>query len=464
MHTDIKANSSPARNACCPPRPRRPQWLRLTVLAAGIACGASSQAIEFGPFKLTGFAKAEFTRVTPYCPASDCQVADPRFTVREFQWADAIASGKSYGPGTTHVTLFQPWLEAKFDIGRGFKLSGLLSQRYRDGKIDLPGFVYEKNVAISHEDYGRLAVGAMTSRSWSVADYPYGTNIGLADVWGSSGAGYGLLGHAVRYTSRIFDVLEGDLVLEATYDRGNRDFKIHKPWFYELYAQFHKGDLVIDAMYQDSRNGGAVAWGHAPFSGPFYDVAADAKVGTAGQTMAMAMARYEVNPRLEVTGGIRHNRWSGMSAVIVKSEPRFDTWNWPFNVDWNGKLVYTNADGSKYIVDNPGYPVYSTDVMGGLRYRFAGNWIVHTGVAYLGKGHTKNPSERGQSNSALVNTVGLNYDFKNGLQLYGMAGMIHYDHKGLAPISIPSHSSFTNVDSRVSKQGNWFGVGAVFVF
>ena len=246
MHTDIKANSSPARNACCAPRSRRPQWLRLTVLAAGIACGASSQAIEFGPFKLTGFAKAEFTRVTPYCPASYCQVADPRFTVREFQWADAIASGKSYGPGTTHVTLFQPWLEAKFDIGRGFKLSGLLSQRYRDGKIDLPGFVYEKNVAISHEDYGRLAVGAMTSRSWSVADYPYGTNIGLADVWGSSGAGYGLLGHALRYTSRIFDVLEGDLVLEATYDRGNRDFKIHKPWFYELYAQFHKGDLVID--------------------------------------------------------------------------------------------------------------------------------------------------------------------------------------------------------------------------
>ncbi len=464
MHTELTATLSTARRAAATSRARRPQWLRPVVLAAGIACGASSHAVDFGPFTLTGFAKAEATRVSPYCPETRCQVADPQFTVRSYQWADAIASGQSYGSGTTHVTLFQPWLTAKFDIGRGFKLTGMLSQRLRDGKIDLPGFVYERNVAISHEDYGRLAVGAMTSRSWSIADYPYGTNIGLADAWGASGAGYGLLGHAVRYTSRILDVYEGDLVLEATYDRGNRDFKIHKPWFYELYAQFHKGDLVVDAMYQDSRNGGASAWGHAPFSGPFYDVAADSKVGTAGQSMAMAMARYQFNSRLELSGGIRHNRWSGMSAVIVKSQPRFDTWNWPFNVDWGGRLVYTNADGSKYLVDNPGYPVTSLDLSGGARYRLTENWIVHTGVAYLGKGHTKNPSERGQGNSALINTVGVNYDFKNGLQVYGSAGMVNYGRLGLAPISVPSNSAFTNVDSRISKRGNWFGVGAVYVF
>ena len=39
-----------------------------------------------------------------------------------------------------------------------------------------------------------------------MADYPYGTNIGMADVWGASGAGYGLLTGALRYTSRLFDV------------------------------------------------------------------------------------------------------------------------------------------------------------------------------------------------------------------------------------------------------------------
>ena len=134
------------------------------------------------------------------------------------------------------------------------------------------------------------------------------------------------------------------------------------------------------------------------------------------------------------------------------------------NVDWGGKLIYTNADGSKYIVDNPGYAVTSVDVSAGARYRYDGNWTMYTGLAYLGKGRTRNPSERGQSNSALINTVGVNYDFKNGLQLYGSAGMVHYGRRGLAPVSVPSNSAFTNVDSRISTHGNWFGVGAVYVF
>ena len=49
----------------------------------------------------------------------------------------------------------------------------------------------------------------MTTRTWSLADYPYGSNVGLSDVWGSAGAGYGLLTKAIRYTARALDVLEG---------------------------------------------------------------------------------------------------------------------------------------------------------------------------------------------------------------------------------------------------------------
>jgi hypothetical protein len=29
---------------------------------------------------------------------------------------------------------------------------------------------------------------------------------------------------------------------------------------------------------------------------------------------------------------------------------------------------------------------------------------------------------------------------------------------------MPSHSSFSNVDARVARSGNWFGLGAVYVF
>jgi hypothetical protein len=293
----------------------------------------------------------------------------------------------------------------------------------------------------------------MTTRTWSIADYPYGTNLGVADVWGSSGAGYGLLTKAVRYTSRIFDVAQGDLVLEASYDQGNRNFKVHKPQFLELYAQFHKGDLVLDAMYQDSRNGNPQAWSHGPFTSLTPNVADDTKVGGSGQSIAMVMARYQVNSQVEVSGGLRGNRWSGAYAVITQPGVSAQ-WNNMFNVDWNGQL-----NG----VANPGYAATSTDWMIGARYK-TGPWTASTGMVHLGKASTANPSERGQSNAANVNTVGLNYNYNNGFQVYGFVGMVTYDRLGLAPMSMPGNAAFTNVDSRVTRSGNWAGLGAVYVF
>ncbi len=413
---------------------------------------ASSQAIDFGPegmFSLTGFAKAEVQRGSNHC--NDCQV----FPLENKQriWADDLVVGKPYGTSNTNVTLFQPWFGMKYDLGHGYKFNALVSQRWRDGKEDIPGFWYEKNVAISHDDYGSVRIGAMTTRTWSIADYPYGTNVGVADVWGSSGAGYGLLTQAVRYTSRILDVAQGDLVLEASYDQGNRDFKIHKPQFLELYAQYHKGDLVLDAMFQDSRNGNPQAWSHGPFTSLTPNTADDAKLGGSGQSIAMVMGRYQLDARIELSGGLRINRWSGAYAVITVPGAQAQ-WNNMFNVDWNGRL-----NG----VQNPGYAARSTDAMLGARYKM-GQWTAHTGVAYLGKANTQNPSERGQSNSALINTLGLGYDTGRGLQVYGFVGVVNYARLGLAPMSMPGNAAFTNVDSRVTRSGNWAGLGAVYVF
>jgi predicted porin len=328
-----------------------------------------------------------------------------------------------------------------------------VSQRWRDGKEDIPGFWYEKNFAISHDDYGSVRMGTMTTRTWSMADYPYGTNIGVADVWGSSGAGYGLLTKAVRYTSRKFDVAQGDLVVEASFDQGNRDFKIHKPKFLELFAQYYKGDLVIDAMFQDTRNGNPQAWSHGPFTSLTPDTADDAKLGGSGQSIAMVMGRYQLDSRIELSGGLRVNRWTGAYAVITVPGAQAQ-WNNMFNVDWNGQV-----NG----VPNPGYAARSTDAMLGARYKM-GPWTAHTGLAYLGKATTSNPSERGQSNAALINTLGLGYDTGRGLQVYGFVGVVNYARLGLAPMSMPSNSAFTNVDSRVTRSGNWAGLGAVYVF
>ena len=441
--------AGPRHSLALSPQRYRHRALGMSLAAAGLCLPAASQAIDFGPFSLNGFAKVETQLGSNHC--LDCQ----RFPNEDKQrfWADELVPGRAYKTSETHVTLVQPYLGVKFDLGRGFKLSGLLSQRWRDGKPDIKGFWYDKNVALSHEDYGSLRIGSMTTRTWSVADYPYGTNVGVADVWGSSGAGYGLLSNALRYTSRLLDVAAGDLVLEATYDRGDTGFKRNKPRFLELYAQYHRGDLVIDAMFQDARNGNPQAWSHGPFTGLTPFPADDAKLGGSGQSIAMAMARYQIDSRFEVSGGIRRNRWSGAYAVITRAGPPAQ-WNNMFNVDWNGTL-----NG----VANPGHAATSVDLMLGLRYRF-GPWVASTGMVHLGTASTDNPSERGQRNSATVNTLGLNYDFGNGFQVYGLAGIVNYGRLGLSPMSMPGNSAFTNVDSRVTKNGNWVGLGAVYVF
>jgi hypothetical protein len=427
-------------------------------LAAGLMLGGAAHAVDFGPFTLNGFAKAEVTAVSALC--EDCQARAGENKQR--YWADPLVQGASYGQGTTHVTLAQPYLGVKFDLPRGFKVGGLLSQRWRDGKEDFKGFWYDRNVYVSHEDYGSLRVGSMTTRGWSVADYPYGSNVGVADAWGSSGSGYGLLTRAVRYTSRILDVADGDLVLEATYDRGKAGWTRNKPSFLELYAQYHKGDLVVDAMFQDAKNGTPSAFSHGPFTGLTPFPRDDALLGSSSQGIAMIMARYQVDSKLEVSGGLRGNRWSGAYARITVPDvistgtgvTQLAQWNEMFNVDWS-----TDLGGGVF----KGYPATSLDLMLGARYRW-GQWTASTGMVHLGAAATANPYDRGQSNSATINTVGLNYNFKNGFEAYGTAGMVNYARKGLSPLSMPSNSAFTNIDSRVKTRGTWVTVGALYAF
>jgi hypothetical protein len=431
------------------------RWPRRAALAlaaaAALGAPAAALAVDFGPFSLTGFVKAEAQRITNACEDCQREAGENRQRI----WADDIAFGKSYGGNTATVTLFQPYLGFNQRVGGGFEVFALLSQRWRDGEVDIEDWLYEANVGVAHEDYGRLTIGAMPTRSWSVADYPYGTFFGIADPWANSGAGYGLLSRALRYMSRPIDVFEGDLRLEATYDMGESGWDRNTPRFLELYAQFVKGDLVIDAIAQAAENGEPVGWGKAPFGGltPFPED--DPLLGGSSQGIFMLMARYQVDARVELAGGIRFNRWSGAYAVQTTPGDQ-GRWNSMFNVDWGG----FDANG----VPNPGYSARSTDLMLGLRYRFDERVSANFGTVYLGKASTDNPSERGQSNNLLLNSVGLNYDFLNGLRIYGMASFASYGRKGLAPLSMPSHNAYTTIDSRVATRGTSIGAGVEFTF
>jgi hypothetical protein len=430
------------------------QVTSLFVLGAGLAAGQNAMAVEFGPFTLTGFAKAEISSASNQC--SDCQLNAGEN--RHRPWADALAEGKKFGTAENKVTLFQPYLATRdFDLGKGVKIKGLISQRWRDGKQDIEGIWYEKNVTLKHEDFGSVQVGAFPTRSWSLADYPYGTNVGIADSWGSSGAGYGLLQRAVRVGLPLMDVAAGDLYIEATYDAGDAQHKVNKPAFYELYAKYVKGPLTLDAIAQTGKNGQAVAWGHAPFvatttTAPFIGQNNQPLLVDGNkQSILMLMARYQLNAKTDLYGGIRHNTWSGTKAVVTNYVAPNALWNDMFNVD--------GVDAS-----SKAYNASTTDISLGLVYKFAPQWNVNTGMVYMGKAHTKNPVERGQSNTMMLNTVGVGYEIQPGFAVYGFAGVVNYGKKGLAPMSMPGHAAFTGVDSRVARSGNWAGAGVVYTF
>jgi hypothetical protein len=426
----------------------------LSVLGLGAAGSAS--AFDFGPFSLTGFVKGEVTRVSTLCEDNECQV-DP-LARKDFIWADELVQGTAWGAGTTTLTLIQPYLGFKYDLPGGFKFSALLSQRWRDGDVDFDGYWYEKNVALGHEDYGSVRIGAMTTRGWSMADYPFGTDIGLADPWASSGAGYGLLTRAVRYTSRVFDVADGDLVVEGTYDFGESGWDRNKPRFLELWVHYGKGDLSLDLIFQDTKNGTPSAFSHGPFTGLFYDASFDDQLGESSQGIAMAMARYRIDSRFELLGGVRANRWSGAYAVLLQPASAnpggFDIWNNPFNADWS-----TDLGGGVY----KGYSARSVDLVLGTRYK-VGKWAASAALLYLGAASTDNPSDRGAANSATVGTIGLYYDVLKGLQVYGSGNLVSYGRQGLSPLSMPSNSAFTNIDSRLTDRGYWFTAGVDYRF
>jgi predicted porin len=433
------------------PRRRRTRravrGLAALVVGAGLCGAAQAQMLQAGPFSLTGFLKGEVGLTSNVCDECQLRKGEDRHRI----WADDIALGKDYDTDFVHNWQFQPVLNANFNLGGGFKLAFTLSQRFIDGDVDFPGYWYDRSVTVKHEDYGALQVGAFVLRTWGFADFPYATDIGMSPMFSDSGAGYGLATNAIRYTTRVLDVAEGDLVLELTYDRGDTDFEINEPWLLEFWAHYGRGNLRLDLMIQDTRNGRPTSFTKGPFTSLTPFPADDPKLGESSQSVILLMGKYRVNPQYEVSGGIRFNRWSGAYAVNTGG----DQWNAMWNVDWGG----FDANG----VPNPGYSARTTDVMLGVR-RFDGPWASHIGVSHLGKASTDNPSERGQSNSAWFGSIGTRYFFRNGLELYGSLNAVYYDRKGLAPLSMPAHDAFSRIDSRVTDQGNWITLGAVYNF
>jgi hypothetical protein len=439
-----------ARHAGQPRRLVR-STLPFALCALGLGVATLAQAFEVGPFSLSGFAKVSAGLVSNGCDG--CQ-RDAE-AGRHFIWADDIVYGKEYGGLKTHSVQFQPTLGVKFDLPQGFALSGAFSQRLRDGRPDLPGVYYERSVTLKHEYYGTVQVGNFLARGWNRPDYPYASDLGQT-AFSDSGAAYGILTKALRYTSRELYVADGNLVLEGTYDMGDTKFKRNKPQLFEFWALWARGPLVVEAIAQSARNGPPAAFAKAPFTGltPFPD-RDDKQLNGSSQGMFMLLGKYQIGTAYEISGGLRFNRWSGSYAVPL-TEGAQAQWNNPFNVNWGG----VDANG----VPNPGYSARSVDAMLGLRKYISPKLVAYSGLTYLGKASTKNPSERGQSNSALFASLGARYEIGEGLSVSGSLNAVAYGRKGLAPLSMPANDAFSRVDSRIANRGNWVSVEANYRF
>jgi hypothetical protein len=336
-------------------------------------------ALDFGPFTLRGFGLAQLNWATNQC--EECQQFPDED--RQRVWADWIVANKEYKSNSTIFSLFQPYLELRpIYLGKGYQVSALLSQRWRDGMIDLPGVWYEKNLTLRHEYYGGITIGAFPTRGWSVADYPYGSNIGLADAWGSSGSGYGLMANAIRYSAPILDFFRGQFHWEITHDIGDGRYESDSS-FWEGYAQYAKGDLVTDWVYQLGINGRPGSWTHGPFLGltddPKYD---NGKIPENTQTILLGMFRYQLTNQFEISGGVRRNYWSGADALCVGYDNDC-LYNNMFNVDWNDddeNPAYSGYNGTNTF--NPSYPAMSYDYMAGLRFRPDTKWTLSSGLVY----------------------------------------------------------------------------------
>ncbi len=448
------------------------RFFRTGVLTAIALASSAGHAFSFGPddmFNLKGFAEVTLGLANNQCGAS-CQWSvkgtDPTggpIVNKELDRSggtSGVIVGRDYQIEGTTRSLFQPFLSGMVNLGKGYRLSGVLSQRWSEGSVDVnndpgsfwTGYWYEKNVSLEHEDYGRLTIGHMTTRARSVADFPYGTDVGLSWPWSGTGAGYGLLTSAVRYKYRKIEIAKGDLALEATYDIGDTRFSNNKPRFWEFYAQYERGDLVVDGIVQDGRNGNPSTWVQGPFTGLTAFPSDDPLLSGSAQGIALLMAKYQYNNLVELSGGLRRNWWTGANAVNTGSPV---VWNNMFNVDWGG---------TRNGITNPGYPASSYDLLMGMRYRLNNVWVASAGLVRLGTATTDNPSDRGQTNSALIGSLGLEYEYNKNVKVKFLTGSVHYAHLGLTPFSVGNNTSLNSSDSRINQDSNWVTAGVTFGF
>jgi hypothetical protein len=422
---------------------------------------------------LSGFGKEEVYRQTnrSYGLLNCAFSPDPRGVL-----GASVSGGPYCQPGPSGTASGPPFnlIQATGDLSHEFdsawKIDYRLTYRARNGQADIYGQpVVDRNLGISHPQYGELRAGTILSRSWSRSDsfsYP----LGMSQQWSETGAGYGMFLYAARYTSPTFELGGGKkIVLEGTYASD----KIHygqnaslvayneappRPKLGELFIQYSDTSNLVEYIFQTSRGGQQSSFAKGAFTGDVgnTDNLGNLSAGTSGfyilphENLHILQGNHYFNEHWVGTFGIRRNYWSGVS----------------YQCEYVAGVGCYFPSGFNNAVDGIGHKAWSMDAFGGIRY-ISGIWTYTLGGVRLNKAHTNSPTEYGQSNTATFINLGVYRKvpeiYKNA-EVYAGLGQVRFGSYGPAPLSMPNELADFGVDPRSNSWANLLTIGANLLF
>lgn len=442
----------------------------LLLVAPGALAEQTFQLGDIATASISGFALGELYRATNQSTGlTNCGYTnDPRGVF-----------GKYCQPGTAATLNPQPLnieqitgdLSHEFDSA--WKIDARLAYRWRNGQADIYGQqIIEDNIGISYPKYGEVRAGGMLTRSWSRSDsfsYP----LGMSYQWAETGAGFGYVPHALRYSAPMMELGGGrKLALEAMYGTANVQYAHNapnvayneappQPELWEIFAQYSDPSNLVEYVFQKSTGGIQSSFAEGAFVG---DVGNADGLGLPGgntgtytrptENVNILQGNHYFNANWVATLGIRRNYWSGV-AYQCDYAP----------LPGGGSGCYYPS-GFNNASDNMGHDAWSVDFMGGIS-NIDGLWTYGAGFVRLNRAYTTTPTEYGQSNTAtFVNiqvTRKLPEVYKN-IQLYGAVGQVRFGSYGPAPLSMPNELADFGVDPRNQSFGTLFTLGAKVVF
>lgn len=436
-------------------------------LALGIALSSNhAVAAKFGEWEIVGFLKDEFS-VCDNCALgfANPSTFDPRGVMTNVK--PMLNQGGESGETSANLGLAMLSVGYAHEFDNAVKIEGRVTGRMRNNDADIfDHWVIDAYGGISHPTAGSLHAGKMASRSWTRSDsfaYP----VGLSSPWAESGAGYGVFPQAVRYATREFETSLGKLRFEATVARAKRRAPINvgtvitkapSPEAYEIFVQFSNEKNLIELIYQDSKGGRQSSFAKGAFYGAQGDT--NGPSGSPGyrapdQSVLILQGTHWFNPQWNLSYGIKRNRWSGQQQQCDYGP-----------VSAIAFACYWDQPGFNYAVNAKLYSASSTDLMAGVSH-VRNLWTFTAGAVQMRKASTKNPTEWGQSNSAVFANLGVYRklpELYKDLEVYAGVGRVTFDRQGPAPLSMPNNTAFFGADPRTAKSAVGYTIGANLKF